>query len=289
MGSGAVPNLCNSIIGVSILAMPLCFKQCGIVLSILVLGLSALLNQFSCYLLLKSAIINRRRNYELLAYDVFGSSGKILVEICILFFLLGTCIAFFVIVGDIAPSLVAHILNIDNGPHLRALIVTILAMFVIFPLGLLRNVDSLTHFSMMSLVVYLFLTLRMIMLAFDKFALTPSSINIWQELTFWDSTHVISYLPIFSMALSCQSQIFEIFHPDLFQAEQRSLKYMVRSTKKAIYITSMVYILIGLFGYFAFYDVAFTGNILQTLPSGFTTKITLLFFLITLLTRLAKK
>lgn len=276
-------NLGNSIIGVSILAMPLCFRQCGILLSLLVLGLSALLNQFSCYLLLKSAIINRRKNYELLAYDVFGAGGKTLVEICILLYLLGTCVAFFVIVGDIAPSLVAHLFNLDNGPHLRTLIVTGLGMFVIFPLGLMRNVESLTSFSMISLGVYVFLALRMISLAFDKF-FTPTAVNILTEVNYWDSSYVISYLPIFSMALSCQGQIFEIFQQDLFQAEHRSLKYMMRSTKRAIYITSIMYILIGLFGYFAFFDVAFTGNILQSLPSGFATKMTLLLFLITLLT-----
>ncbi|KAJ6217250.1 hypothetical protein RDWZM_008407 [Blomia tropicalis] len=278
-------NLGNSIIGVSILAMPLCFKHCGIVLSLVVIGISAILNQFSCYLLLKSAIINRRRNYELLAYDVFGSSGKTLVEVCILLYLLGTCIAFFVIVGDIGPSLVAHLLNIENGPHLRALVVTILAMFVIFPLGLMRNVENLTSFSMISLLVYTFLVFRMISLAMDKYFTTPTTINVWFEVNYWNSNYVISYLPIFSMALSCQGQIFEIFSNDLIQTETRKLKYMIRSTRRAIYATSFVYILIGLFGYMAFFDSAnLSGNILQALPNGFGTKLTLLMFLGTLLT-----
>src|SRR5690606_3590341 len=143
--------LSNSIIGVSILAMPLCFKQCGVLLSIAIVLLSAWVNQFSCYLLLKSSIINRRRNYELLAYDVFGSSGKTLVEVSILLFLLGTCVAFFVIVGDSGPSLISQIFSIENSPHLRALTLTFLAMCVILPLGLLRNVENLTSLSMMSL------------------------------------------------------------------------------------------------------------------------------------------
>lgn len=276
-------NLSNSIIGVAILSMPLCFKQCGIILSIVLLATSVILNQFSCYLLFKSAIINRRRNYELLAFDVFGSSGKTVVEISILLFLIGTCIAFFVIVGDIGPSLVAHILNIDNGPHLRALVLTMLAMFVIFPLGLLRNVENLTSFSMLSLIVYLFLALRMVTLAFDKI-LSPSSLNILHEVNYWNSSYTISYLPIFAMALACQSQIFEIFNSDLFQAEVRSLKHIMRSIRRALYICCLVYIFIGFFAYMAFYDTNLTGNILQSLPSGLLTKLTLLLFLVTLLT-----
>ncbi|UXI16924.1 Lysozyme-like domain-containing protein [Sarcoptes scabiei] len=288
----AIVNLSNSIIGVSILAMPLCFKQCGLVLALFIILFSALLNYFSCYLLLKSAIINRRRNYELLAYDVFGSSGKTLVEVCILFFLLGTCVAFFVIVGDIAPSLISHIFQLEQGPQLRALIMTILAMFIILPLGLLRNVENLTSFSMLSLLVYLFLALRMLSLCLDRMLESkplssptlPSSLDSNDRIIFWNSSHLITYLPIFSMALSCQSQLFEIFNSDLFQTKSGSLRLIMRSTKRAILICSFVYSVIGLFGYMAFYNTNLGGNILQSLPNGFSTKLTLLFFLITILT-----
>ena len=282
----SIINLSNSIIGVSILAMPLCFKQCGIILALFIISFSALLNQFSCYLLLKSAIINRRRNFELLAYDVFGTGGKTLVEVCLLLFLLGTCVAFFVIVGDIAPSLISHIFEFEQGPQLRAMCMTFLAMFIILPLGLLRDVDNLTSFSMMSLIVYLFLALRMLYLSLDKFILIQPNVNIISQLNYWNSSYMITYLPIFSMALSCQSQLFEIFSTDLFQTTKTgsSLRLIMRSIKKALMICSIVYILIGCTGYIAFYNVNFTGNILQNLPPGLTTKLTLLLFLITILT-----
>nr|XP_027204009.1 putative sodium-coupled neutral amino acid transporter 10 [Dermatophagoides pteronyssinus] len=279
-------NLSNSIIGVSILAMPLCFKQCGIILALFIISFSALLNYFSCYLLLKSSIINRRRNFELLAYDVFGTGGKTLVEICLLLFLLGTCVAFFVIVGDIAPSLISHIFELEQGPQLRALCMTFLAMFIILPLGLLRDVNNLTSFSMMSLIVYLFLALRMLYLSMDKFILIQPNISILNQLNYWNSSFIITYLPIFSMALSCQPQLFEIFNVDLFQTTKTgsSLRSIMRSIKKALWICSIVYIMIGYTGYIAFYNLNFSGNILQNLPSGLTTKLTLLSFLITILT-----
>ncbi len=131
----------------------------------------------------------------------------------------------------------------------------------------------------------------MISLAFDKLFAPqqpqqPPPLNVWTEVNLWDSTFVISYLPIFSMALSCQGQIFEIFQQDLYQADSfRSLKFMVKSTKRAILLTSVAYTLIGLFGYLAFFDVpGITGNILQSLPGGLLTQLTLLLFLLTLLT-----
>ena len=62
----SVITLANSIIGVSILAMPFCFKQCGIVLAILMIFLSGIVVKLSCHFMVKSALIARRRNYELL-------------------------------------------------------------------------------------------------------------------------------------------------------------------------------------------------------------------------------
>ena len=86
-----IMTLVNSIIGVSILAMPFCYKQvrnpclmnavqfqfptsyhrsccfqCGILLATVILVFSNLMTRLSCHYLVKSAIMTRRRSYELL-------------------------------------------------------------------------------------------------------------------------------------------------------------------------------------------------------------------------------
>ena len=79
--------------------------QCGIVLALLMLCLSGFLVKFTSYFLLKSAVLARRRSYETLAFQVFGPAGKLAVEVCVIGFLAGTCIAFFVVIGDLAPPI----------------------------------------------------------------------------------------------------------------------------------------------------------------------------------------
>ncbi|KAF8792127.1 putative sodium-coupled neutral amino acid like protein [Argiope bruennichi] len=79
-----VINIGNSIIGVSILAMPYCFRKCGILLSVILIFISGLLTRIACYLLLKSAIMARRRNFEFLAFHTFGSTGKLAVEMSVI-------------------------------------------------------------------------------------------------------------------------------------------------------------------------------------------------------------
>lgn len=78
-----------------------------------------------------------------LAYHAFGTLGKFIVEIGMIGFLLGTCIAFFVVMGDLGPEIVAEMLGIKNTNALRSGILISLAIFCVLPLGLLRNVDSL--------------------------------------------------------------------------------------------------------------------------------------------------
>ena len=62
----SVITMANAIIGVSILAMPFCFKQCGIVLATLMILFSGFVVKISCHFMVKAALIARRRNYELL-------------------------------------------------------------------------------------------------------------------------------------------------------------------------------------------------------------------------------
>jgi len=58
----------------------------------------------------------------LIAFHTFGPPGKTVVELCIIGFLMGTCIAFFVVVGDLGPGIVAKTLNINNTSSLREMV-----------------------------------------------------------------------------------------------------------------------------------------------------------------------
>lgn len=57
------------------------------------------------------------------ALHTFGPSGKLTVELSIIGFMLGTCVAFFVVMGDLGPAILGPILNIDNPASIRASVV----------------------------------------------------------------------------------------------------------------------------------------------------------------------
>lgn len=69
--------------------------------------------------------------------------------------MLGTCSAFFVIVTDLAPVLVAKLLGVDVDPfQLRLSVSLLLGVFVVFPLCLLKRLESLSYLSAVSLIFY---------------------------------------------------------------------------------------------------------------------------------------
>ncbi|KAJ0178461.1 hypothetical protein K1T71_006284 [Dendrolimus kikuchii] len=261
MGStGQSITLANSIIGVGILAMPFCFQQCGVLLATLILLSMGLVSRLCCYYLLKSALLARRRNFEFLAFHVFGPTGKLLVELGIIGFLMGTCIAYFVVVGDLGPQIVSKMFNINQSDILRTSIMVIVSLVCVLPLGLLRNVDSLSNVSAATICFYFCLVMKVIAEAASQLLRSESS-DWHRRIEMWKPSGLLQCVPIFSMALFCQTQLFEIFEslPSL------SLEKMNIVTKNAINICTGVYFTLGLFGYIAFSTHDISGNVLVSL------------------------
>jgi len=253
-------TLANSIIGVSILAMPYVFKQCGVILATLMIFMSGSLVKLTCHLLMKSALLARRKNFEYLAFHTFGPNGKLLVELGIIGYLTGTAIAFFVVMGDLGPPLIANLAGVDQSDNLRLVILTGLGLFVALPLSLLRNIESLQYICTTSILFYLVVVIRVVLQASHNL-----STNEWFELVnLWRPAGMLQCFPIVSMALSCQTNIFEVYTslPD------PSPQKMVGVVKSAVNLCSAIYITIGFFGYVAFCATDFSGNILTGFPSS---------------------
>ena len=208
----------------------------------------------------------RRRNYETLAFNVFGAAGKMAIEVSMIGFLGGTCIAFFVVMGDLAPPIIAGYMGVDNSENLRIGVLICVGLVVVLPLSLLRNIDSLVALCTASILFY---SLVMVYIMFMSLESLVAG-DWWQEATKWRPAGIFQCLPIFTMALSCQAQLFEVYDtlPD------PSLGQMVEIVKGAVNLCSGIYIIVGFFGYIGFYSLDLGGNILTAFPDSFGIKLT---------------
>ncbi|XP_033358751.1 putative sodium-coupled neutral amino acid transporter 10 isoform X3 [Bombus vosnesenskii] len=82
----------------------------------------------------------------------------------------------------------------------------------------------------------------------------------YEHVYYWRPSGILQCIPIFSMALFCQTQLFEIYEtiPNV------SLEKMNEVVRGALNICTIVYLCVGFFGYIAFCTQPFTGNILMS-------------------------
>lgn len=163
-------------------------------------------------------------------------------------------LAFFVVLGDLGTQIIAKMFSIENTSSLRSWIVVTLAIVCVIPLGMLRNIDSLTFVCTASMGFYLIMVFHTIQESSTNFIST----NWTSRISYWRPSGLLQCLPIFSMALSCQMQLFEVLETMQTVSFDRQKKIIKESTT----ICTLVYILIGFFGYIAFLDQKFSGEYL---------------------------
>uniref|UniRef100_H2ZND4 Amino acid transporter transmembrane domain-containing protein n=1 Tax=Ciona savignyi TaxID=51511 RepID=H2ZND4_CIOSA len=254
-----VTNLVNSIIGVSVLAMPFCMKKCGLILGIGLLLGAAWLTNISCNMLVAAAQVKRRRTYEYLAFYTIGGSGKFVVELSMIGLMLGTCVAFYVIIGDLATGILSTMVE-GNHQHLRTFVIIFCGLCIALPLGLMKNLSSLSSIGMFSLIFYMSFVCVMFYQAVSNGLLTLTWLY---EVELFKPAGIFQCLPIFSLAYACQCQLFVVYD----SMEEPSVIRMENIVSSSLKIVSAVYCLVALFGYSVFKgDVQ--GNVLRNFPQS---------------------
>nr|XP_022315271.1 putative sodium-coupled neutral amino acid transporter 10 isoform X2 [Crassostrea virginica] len=269
-----VLNLGNSIIGVTVLAMPFCFQQCGVILGAFVLFFCTWLTLVSCKLLITAGISSRKRSYGFLAQYTHGAPGKLAVELGMIGLQIGTLIAQVVIIGDLGPAIISKWTGLPNSNNLRTALIVLACTCIGLPLGLLRNLNTVSRASTFCICFYSVFVLYVIGLAIPNL----KAGNWFNKVNLWRVDGLFKCLPIFSFAFGCQTQLFILYDA----LPEPSLKEISSIVSSAVNMCTVAYLLVGFFGYVAFCDTTIGGDVITQFSETFVVEIIQILFVLSI-------
>jgi sodium-coupled neutral amino acid transporter 11 len=242
-------NFINSIVGAGIIGMPFAMGECGLVGGPILMMMVAVLVGRSVTMLIECGVKEGHLDYEDLAHHLLGKPGYYAALASMFLFAFGAQTAYLIIIGDTIPTL-------TNGN--RQVVIGLVALFVVLPLCLLKD---MTHLSYTSLAAILFdLIIIVIVIAVSPDAaqrqdITPSVSD--GTLSFF-SPRLFAGIGTLSFAFVCMHNSFIVY---------RSLKERTEDNWRKVAYGSVTFCLciamtFGMSGYIAFGDLV-EGDILN--------------------------
>lgn len=257
--AGSVFNLSCSIVGAGIMSLPSTIKLLGIVPGTLLVIVAAFLTEASVEMLLRFSKPGSAFSYGDVMGDAFGTSGRVLLQICIVINNIGAVIIYLIITEDVisgSTSSGIHHAGILEGwfGELwwtgRAFVLLVLTTFIFIPLICFKRIDSLRFTSAISFV--LAIVFIVVLIGVTIYKLIDGSIKTPTWFPNVDSTtsffNLFTAVPVLVCAYLCHFNVHTI------ENELGDSPRMQGVVRTSLALCAIVYVMTGLFGFLLFGD-----------------------------------
>lgn len=252
-----IMNLLNSLLGAGILSVPSSFANVGLIPSIILLIIIALLSLIATYMIMKLQLETKSPGYDELTFQVMGNIGQKILSILTLIFLMAALLAYLILAGDMIISWF-ELAHIDlNKLWPRAAMILIYSLCIPVALSIPRSIKVLSYISTATFAFITLFAISMIVKAITDFP----KIGVSHHVSYakFDIT-VFSALSIYGLAFSLPIVTCTIVNNYNHNVRKRTIVAIAASILCFILI-----IVPSVIGYLMFGSET-DGNILKNFP-----------------------
>ncbi|XP_077145077.1 sodium-coupled neutral amino acid transporter 7 [Ranitomeya variabilis] len=262
---GAIFIVVNAALGAGLLNFPAAFSAAGGVTAGIVLQLVLLLFIISGLVILAHcADACSERTYQEVVRGVCGPVGGVLCEILIAVYTFGTCIAFFIIIGDQLEKLLGammHSLADGDLPWYanRKFTITVTGVLLVLPLSLPREISVQKYASSLSVLGTCYVTFIVIYRCVQPTSEPPSD-SATRSASSWIA--VFNAIPTICFGYQCHVSSVPVYG----SMRRQDLRRWALIVSVAMLIALCVYTGTGVCGYLLF-GSAVDQDVLLSFPS----------------------
>ncbi|AET37341.1 Avt2p Ecym_1084 [Eremothecium cymbalariae DBVPG len=256
----AFMNMANSILGAGVIGQPFAIKNCGLIGGVCLIVLLTIIVDWTIRLIVINLKLTGKTTYQDSVEFAMGTKGKLLILFVNGLFAFGGCVGFCIIIGDSIPHVLKAFFPSHSELFRRNVVISVVTLFISYPLSLNRNISKLSKASMLALVSLL-LIVALVIIRAPKVEDEYKGQFTWEEA--FITPRVFQGISIISFALVCHHNTSFIF----FSLKNPSLKRFGNLTHISCIISMLVCLIAGYVGFLTFKDKT-KGNILNNFPSN---------------------
>jgi len=243
--ASSILNLANGAIGAGVLAFPYAYRDTGLIAGFVVTVIMIGLLAFSLHVVSRVTDQFKARTYQELVGTLLGKKIQKVCEVMLVLYLVGSCIAYMTVMGDIIGPVARH----WAGHHFyttRDFLIVSFAIFVMFPLCLLKRIDVLALASVLAVLSCSYLAVFVSYEGIEELVKNGFDKVHSERLDF----QFLAALPLICFAYQCQIMVPPVYS----NLKNANLSKMSIITAGALTICTLLYVPVGSFGYIKFGD-----------------------------------
>ncbi|XP_074645499.1 sodium-coupled neutral amino acid transporter 7-like isoform X2 [Tubulanus polymorphus] len=239
----------NAALGAGLLALPAAFSAAGGITT--AISVQAVLMVFivsSLLVLAYCSDVHQSATYQDVIYSLLGRTAQTICSVCIVLYCFGTCITFFIVVGDQWDRFFFFVHG-DDFCHYwyfnRVFTMIATSIFLILPLCYAKRIDFLKYASFLGVIGIIYIVILVIVKYFTS-DITPGTIKEKPD----NFADIFIVVPVICFGYQCHVSAVPIYSC----LKNRSVIEFSKTLVFALIICALAYSVTASFGYLTFGD-----------------------------------